>query len=324
MKRLISLLLLATLILSLAACGKEPSGTAEDTTDCIMSAPSTVDESFVYEHVIIVGIDGMGAFNVKADTPNLDRIFADGALTNVGKTISPTATAACWLSSFTGINIQKTLNVRDNPGSTASINRKYTKAVEDFPSIFSMTHDKYPDAKIGSFVTWVQLNEYCVSDEGYVLKKNPKGDDEKLKNEAVKYILEQKPTLLFLHFDSVDAKGHSVGYESEEYLAQLSLVDGYLGEIYAAIEEAGILDTTLLIVATDHGGTGTVHGASTEDAVITITVGFKGKTIAPIKDFEYSIRDLSAIIAEALDLDPSSAWKGLDEPPKIPDGLFIK
>ena len=128
MKRLISLLLLATLILSLAACGKEPSGTAEDTTDCIMPTPSTDDEPFVYEHVIIVGIDGMGAFNVKADTPNLDRIFADGALTNVGKTISPTATAACWLSSFTGINIQQTLNVRDNPGSTASINRKYTKA----------------------------------------------------------------------------------------------------------------------------------------------------------------------------------------------------
>ena len=185
-----------------------------------------------------------------------------------------------------------------------------------------MTHDKYPDADIGSFVTWVQLNEYCVNDDGYVLKKNPKGDDEKLKNEAVKYILEEKPTLLFLHFDSVDSKGHSVGYESEEYLAQLSVVDGYLGEIYEAIEQAGILDSTLLVVATDHGGTGTVHGGSQEDAVLNITVGFKGKTVAPIKDFECSIRDLSAIIVEALDLDPSSAWKGLEEPPKVPDGLF--
>ena len=321
MKKLISFLLLATLLLSLCACGSTPVDDTTDTPDASTDTPQ-IAEDFVYEHVIIFGIDGMGAFNVKADTPNIDRIFADGALTNVGRTISPTATAACWLSSFTGINIQETLNVRDNPGTSSAINKKYTKAVEDFPSIFSMTYEKYPNAKIASFVTWVQLNDYCVSDDGYVLKKKFKGDDLALKNAAVDYITKEKPTLLFLHFDGVDAKGHSVGYETEEYLNQLSVVDGYLGEVYAAIEEAGILDTTLLILATDHGGTGTVHGASQEDAVLNITLGFKGKTVAPIKDFNMGIRDLSAVIVEALDLNESSAWSKLSDPPKVPEGLF--
>ena len=34
-----------------------------------------------YSHVIVVGIDGAGAFIKDANTPNFDRVFSDGVVT---------------------------------------------------------------------------------------------------------------------------------------------------------------------------------------------------------------------------------------------------
>ena len=34
-----------------------------------------------FDHVIVVGIDGVGSFIKDADTPNFDKIFENGAVT---------------------------------------------------------------------------------------------------------------------------------------------------------------------------------------------------------------------------------------------------
>ncbi|MBR2387625.1 MAG: alkaline phosphatase family protein [Clostridia bacterium] len=320
MKKLLSIFLILSVLLTLVACGGEQSN-GENTgleTDGLTDSLLNTGERFVYKHVIIVGIDGMGNFHTKTDTPNIDKLFADAALTDVARASDPSVTGPCWLSSFTGALPKEDMRVTQNPDDkTPNVNKRYEEALKKFPTIFTMTHDKYPDAKIASFVTWKQMNDYVVNDEDYINKEFLDWDDAKLTKRAVEYIKSDKPTLLFLHFDSVDSKGHKIGYETEEYLKQLTVVDGYLGEIYAAIEEAGILDDTLLILATDHGGTGTTHGKDS-DAEMTITLGFKGKTVAPIKDFNMNLRDMAKVIAYALDLEDSPKFNDV----KIPDGLF--
>ena len=210
MKRLSSLLLLFTLVLTLVCCNGTPIEDEVVTTDAVVA------EDFIYEHVIIVGIDGMGAFNTKADTPNIDKIFADGALTNVARTASPAATGPCWLSSFTGVQAQDEMGLTANPGTSLTFDKRFASALEKYPTIFTMTHDKYENAKIASLVSWDPLNEHCVNDEKYVYKKEFGGNDLSLKNAAVEYIVNEKPTLLFVHFESVDSAGHKIGYETED------------------------------------------------------------------------------------------------------------
>ena len=328
MKKILSLFILVALLLSFASCAgttdTADESTDVDTTETTEVISDTAEEAvandkFVYKHVIIFGLDGMGAFHTKADTPNIDKLFGDAALTDVAKTGNPFGTGPCWMFAFTGVAYEEGLVLTQNPADdTPKINEKYAKANKMYPTIFVMTNQKYPDAKIASFATWKPMNDYVIGDQGNIHKEFLDWSDLKLKTRAVEYIKSDKPTLLFLHFDSVDGKGHSDGYQSDAYFEQLTIVDGYLGEVYDAVVEAGIADETLFILATDHGGIGTLHGSQNVPEVSTITLGFKGKTISNIKDFDMNIRDIAPVVAYALDLEPSSKWVSA----KIPEGLF--
>ena len=39
-----------------------------------------MSERFIYKHVVVVGLDGMGIFNKKANTPCMDKIFENELL----------------------------------------------------------------------------------------------------------------------------------------------------------------------------------------------------------------------------------------------------
>ena len=39
-------------------------------------------ERTIYKYVAVIGIDGIGNFNTKTLTPNFDKIFENGAITN--------------------------------------------------------------------------------------------------------------------------------------------------------------------------------------------------------------------------------------------------
>ena len=171
MKRILSILLLLALVFSVAACSatsqnddvqsdvatEAASGDAlssdvsstEDVetivvaTDAVSEteAAAVEDEKFVYKHVIIFGLDGMGTFHTKTDTPNIDRIFADAALTNVAKTTYPFATGTCWLSAFMGVDYYEGLTLAQNPADDQpKVNEKYKKANQMFPTIFVLTN----------------------------------------------------------------------------------------------------------------------------------------------------------------------------------------
>ncbi len=329
MKKIIALLLLITLVLSLAACETTPKDDTNDSSDAVESteAPAT-DVPFAYKHVVIVGIDGMGAYRKGADTPNIDSIFADYAITDVAKTYRPVASGPCWMSLLTGADPQVmglTVNVSTDPRAA----QKYVRARDKYPTLFRLFHEKYPDASVASITGYADWQNPMVEDADYIYKEmgykewwSTKENTER----AVKYIEgldTSKPSFTFVYYIEPDSTGHKKGWGSAEYNAALTECDAGLGEIFGACEKKGMVDDTLFVLLTDHGGDGTKHGDTYTEPALTITLGFRGKTINKVKDFPMILRDAAAVVVEAMELSDAS-WKDLKEPPKVPEGLFSK
>ena len=62
------------------------------------------DAGAPYEYVVVLGVDALGNFTTKTDTPNLDAIFKDGATTDYALVENPSASAQGWGSLLIGVS----------------------------------------------------------------------------------------------------------------------------------------------------------------------------------------------------------------------------
>lgn len=270
-----------------------------------------------FSHVIVVGIDGAGAFIEKADTPNFDRIFSDGAVTYSALSSRPSISAECWGSMLLGVGpeVHKLTNgiVSSTPYSVDS----------PFPSLFRRIREAYPDAVLGSYCDWNPITYGIV--ENNVGVSHDTANDTKLTPVICDYICKEKPDFLFIQFDSVDGAGHNNGYGSPAYMQRICEVDKLVNRVYTATVEADINDDTLFIVIADHGGAndeeGKGHHGGWTDEERFVTFAASGKGVNKTKIENMNIRDLSAIVLYALGIDApefnESGWTS-----QIPEGLF--
>lgn len=271
--------------------------------------PETESENFVYERVVLLGVDGAGNFFNQTDTPNLDRIFENGAVSYDVLTSDPTISAECWGSMLHGVTPQCHRLSNSLVSSTP-----YDPASE-FPSAFRVIRENDSDAVLASFCNWNPINVGIIEDNLGVHKDS--AGDAALTKKICDYVAENDPTFLFVQFDEVDGAGHGSGYGSAAHLKQISITDGYIGKIYEAYEERGFLDTTLFIVTADHGGTpGGSHGGLSE-AEKYVMFAAVGKTVekGTIEDME--IRDSASVVLHALGYAQPETWTG-----RVPSGLF--
>ena len=80
--------------------------------------------------------------------------------------------------------------------------------------------------------------------------------DEQVGAEAVNMIRNDMPDILFIHLPDIDSAGHAGGWMSGAQLMVLKLTDGVIGEIVGTLQDNGYTDKTLLIITSDHGGSG--------------------------------------------------------------------
>ena len=317
MKRLFLFLLTALMIMATFSCVKEKTPTpSEQETPETPETPTDPEEPIsskgAYKHVVIIGVDGAGAFFKDTPTPRLDEIFAGQATTCRSKTSFPTISAQCWASMLHGV-------LPEFHGITNSISEDrtlYYPPKSPYPSLFRVAREARPDAKLASFVSWYAINNGIIERNLGVEMGETKDDDPEIARLVADYLSTNAPMLLFVHFGSPDVVGEKQGFGTEAQLKAISDLDTYIGWIYDLLKLKGLLDDTLIIVTADHGGIGKTHGGNS-DAERYVFLGVAGKTVAEGTIEDAESRDVAAIAAYALGLECPETWTG-----HVPAGVF--
>ena len=265
------------------------------------------------KRVVLFGIDGAGAFFSRTSTPNMDRIFARGAVCSRAVTEIPSISAQCWGSMLHGVECGW-------HGLTNSlVGQQRYPADSPYPSVFRAVREAMPQAKLASFCDWDPIN-YGIIEEGLDVYKYH-APDHLLVEPAIEYIENNDFTLLFFHFDSVDGAGHRFGYGTQEHLAAITKNDAYIGRVVDAIARRGWLEDTVVMVEADHGGTpnfgyGGHHGGAT-DGEKYVSFFAAGANVCQCSLTDMLVRDTSPAILHALGIPQPASWTG-----RVPGGMF--
>src|SRR5271163_4911257 len=93
--------------------------------------------------------------------------------------------------------------------------------------------------------------------------------DAEVARDAVEVLAQPALDVLFVHFDDVDGAGHGKGFHPivPEYLKAIAKTDEYVGALLKALRQRPTFasEDWLILVSTDHGGSGKSHGKNTPE-----------------------------------------------------------
>ena len=136
-------------------------------------------------------------------------------------------------------------------------------------------------------------------------------DDLAVANSAADHLIARKPSVLFVHLAETDSVGHLHGWMSSQQLATIAQADQAVGILIDALEMAAIPDNTLIIVTSDHGGSGFTHGTSDAFDTTIPWIAF-GPRIKSGHNIQVSIQtmDTAATALKALGVSIPVSWDG--------------
>lgn len=262
-------------------------------------------------HFYVIGVDAMSVEGLKqAHTPNMDKLIADGAVCYNVRTVQPSSSSPNWGSMLMGAGPEIHGN-SSNDWRTDNFSLA-PAAVTDygmFPSVVSVVKAQKPDGKIGMLYHWDGFGNLF---EKGVADFDQNYPTEKETAEAIAaYIKKEKPLFVFSQLDDVDHVGHAAGHMTDAYLKAIGQVDSLVGVIVEATREAGIIDETVFMIVSDHGGIGNSHGGTTlEESTVPFILSGKGVKKGFVVPAEVYMYDVAPTITYALGLDEPYAWRG--------------
>lgn len=265
-----------------------------------------------YKYVAVIGIDGMGAFCNNTPTPNFDRIFENGCQTTRALSMTPTISAQNWGAMLVGAQpaVHKVTN--ESIGQ-----QRYSNNL--LPSVFKRIRDHYPDALICSYANWGVINHGLIEENLDVHTYSHKDDE--ILTEKICECIKDKPDFLFVQLDNVDHAGHEYGYGKSGHLERITKTDEFVGKIYDEYCKWGLIDDTLFVVITDHGGIRNGHGGYSDEEKY-IFFGVSGRTVIKGSNPLFlQTRDIAAIVLYGFGIDiPDYKKNGFSS--QIPEGVF--
>lgn len=265
------------------------------------------------QHVIFIGLDGWGSYSMpKADMPNVKKMMENGSYTFGKRAVLPSSSAPNWASMFMGAGPE--LHGYTQWGSKKpEVPSARIGNYGIFPNIWGLFRDANPKAEIGYIYEWDGLKYLA---DTAVMNFNKLVTDYKTNpgsiiDQSCDYIKIAKPNLMAIIIDNPDHVGHASGHDTPEYYKTLTILDGYIGRIVDAVKEAGMLDETIFILTSDHGGVEKGHGKATLPEMETPFI-ISGKNIKKNYHFPESMMqyDVASTIAYIFGLEQPQVWIG--------------
>ena len=255
---------------------------------------------------IIIGIDGCRPdCLLKANTPNVDSLIPQSTYCFHAQTEIQTISGAAWTSLLTGVHSDKH-KVFDN---------NFDPRDPVYETIFKNFKDSNPELKIIAHSNWKPILTKIF--EKGVADVSSSGSDKKMAYRMAKDIEKGKGDLHFIQLDEVDGAGHQHTYsvDSPKYLAKIEEIDGYVGKILASIRNRPSDEEWLIIVMSDHGGSGKSHGMANLDCLEVIFI-ISGKAVKATGEIPWDedefpfIVDIVPTIAKFMELSVKEEWDG--------------
>ena len=206
------------------------------------------------EHVVIISVDGLRPDRaLLANMPALRGMLRDGAYTFWAKTTAMAITLPSHVSMLTGVIPQKHGILWNEELPLA---KPYYPKV---PTVMEMAAKVgYETAMIAGKAKMQALNKPGTITYVFVAAEAKDGN-EPIVTEAVRILTAHQPALTFIHLADVDTVGHAKGWGSREQFAAIERTDTQLAQIFAAIDDAQMRSSTVVLLTADHGGAGLSH-----------------------------------------------------------------
>lgn len=224
------------------------------------------------KRVVMIALDGISVEGyLKAKTPHIDALVADGALSLETRVVMPSVTLPNWTSHLTGSGPEQH-GVVDNTWRLDNIKLPAieTDAQGYYPSVFKVLKEQLPNVKTAFYYNWINLfypyNERYFDEAIYLENDAYVPYYEK----AYDFIVENKknPTVIFLYSVHTDHAGHKHGWMSDEYIQSIEEADVEIGKFLQKLKEEDLYKSTHFMFLSDHGGINKGHGGVTTNEMI--------------------------------------------------------
>eukprot|EP00479_Gromia_sphaerica_P010253 TRINITY_DN4654_c0_g1_i1.p1 TRINITY_DN4654_c0_g1~~TRINITY_DN4654_c0_g1_i1.p1 ORF type:complete len:210 (+),score=8.73 TRINITY_DN4654_c0_g1_i1:211-840(+) len=132
-----------------------------------------------------------------------------------------------------------------------------------FPTIFQAIKEQNPQLTTAMYTTWEVWHKSWPQDlidfEHY---ETPTYDPAVLGQRFIDEVLltGDVPDFSMIYLEDLDSVGHSSGWGSNAYYEMVTALDTQIGQILSALQQTNSLDSTLVVLVSDHGGVGQGHG----------------------------------------------------------------
>ncbi len=263
------------------------------------------------QSALIIGIDGLTPAGLSsATTPHLDQLIETGVSTLEARSVLPTSDSPAWASMLMGAPPEHHGVTSDSwQRNNFQIEPQALSHGDIFPTFLGVIRDEEPQAYLASIFDWSgfgRMIELNILDRAATTLRAV---------DAVNIVSEiyqqENPRSVALQINSVVETARQSGFGSSAYLDAIEEADALIGGLLASLEADGKRSKTLVLVTSDHGGTGSEHGGDSMDELeIPWILNGPGIKEGHVLEDPVTIYDTAPTVLFALGIAPPDVWVG--------------